>query len=820
MIKLLVTCRPNTVSTHELKTRFAYDNQLTVRYFLPFRLEQVLDYLQEQLTWTKEMYLGYQKTLEEAQQLKTVLRNPFVLSLLVQSWETLSKEALPTLTRSQIYEHFVAHAMKKQELLSPTLREHLTGDAKGLLAGFHDFASKVAWEMFQEKTLILGQKTASKQLSSPWTGLEAQLTHDSRTQFQERQGMIDWEGRGGERRALLTESDYIVTMRKRCEQFEEGLPLKRRAFGYEFTHKSFFEYYAAKRILQLAEKEERKIVNAGLELLNTRPIQAEPEILGFLVEMWWDAKGQTLVEPFFQVIHTSRTDKTLSQAAANAATILNAARVSFMGRDLQGVQIPGADLSQAMLDNTCLHGANLQNVTLSKAFLRETDLTQADLTGAKFGEFPSIQCENSIVCVAFSQDGKFLAIGVGNTIELWEGDGSKKIATLEGHMGFVNCVAFEPKGERLASGSEDKTLRLWEVATGKTVATLEGHTSRVTCVAFDPKGERLVSGSEDQTLRLWEVATGKTVATLEGHTGFVTCVAFDPKGERLVSGSEDKTLRLWEVATGKPVATLEGHTGFVTCVAFDPKGERLVSGSEDKTLRLWEVATGKTVATLEGHTDSVYCVAFDPKGERLASGSWDTTVRFWEAATGKPVATLEGHTNWVTCVAFDPKGERLLSGSHDTTVRLWEADTGKTVATLEGHTDWVTCVAFDPKGQWLVSGSADETLRLWEAATGKPVATLEGHTGFVTCVAFDPKGERLVSGSADETLRLWEAATGKPVATLEGHTNWVTCVAFDPKGERLLSGSEDKTLRLWEVATGKTVATLEGHTGFVYLCSV
>ena len=82
----------------------------------------------------------------------------------------------------------------------------------------------------------------------------------------------------------------------------------------------------------------------------------------------------------------------------------------------------------------------------------------------------------------------------------------------------------------------------------------------VTCVAFDPKGERLVSGSRDKTLRLWEGSTGKPLATLEGHTDGVTCVAFDPKGERLVSGSGDKTLRLWEGSTGKPLATLEGHT--------------------------------------------------------------------------------------------------------------------------------------------------------------------------------------------------------------------------------------------------------------------
>src|SRR5262249_40027440 len=54
--------------------------------------------------------------------------------------------------------------------------------------------------------------------------------------------------------------------------------------------------------------------------------------------------------------------------------------------------------------------------------------------------------------------------------------------TLSAHQGGVNCVAFAPDGQTLATGGEDWAVRLWSFPSGKAQAILTGHTGEVVAV--------------------------------------------------------------------------------------------------------------------------------------------------------------------------------------------------------------------------------------------------------------------------------------------------------------------------------------------------
>ena len=110
-------------------------------------------------------------------------------------------------------------------------------------------------------------------------------------------------------------------------------------------------------------------------------------------------------------------------------------------------------------------------------------------------------------CLDWSTDGKRLAVGnAGGRITIHDSAIWARINVLEGHLGFVEALAWHPHLPRLASGARDRTIRIWDTLTGRELYSIEKHSKRIEGLDWSPDGLRLASASRDSTVRIWDAS--------------------------------------------------------------------------------------------------------------------------------------------------------------------------------------------------------------------------------------------------------------------------------------------------------------------------
>jgi WD40 repeat protein/serine/threonine protein kinase len=475
-------------------------------------------------------------------------------------------------------------------------------------------------------------------------------------------------------------------------------------------------------------------------------------------------------------------------------------------------------------------------------------------------------------CLAFSPDGKRLAVELENQLRVWDLQTRKTVYELPLGEDYVAAVTFSPDGRYLAgAGGEafftgDRSfLRLWDAATGALVRDLKGHVGAVSALAFSPDSRRLVSaGSQDPVVRVWDVATGKEALVLRGHGEWVHGVAFSPDNRRLYSCGADFTVRVWdatplEEAPGAEVHVLRGHTGRVSRLAWSPDGKRLASGGVDGDVRLWDPEAGQAIRTLPGYKEgSVRGLAFSPDSGRLAAAGWAGDhgpmfengggLKVWDVAAGQELLALSPeHLPVLNGVAFLPGGPALALAEHHGGLLIVDAATGALLQAYPiqhaGVPSFVVSLALDPRGRYVAGGSAEGQVIVWEVPgqsdprpacallTPLPGAhALASALGRMTLapprilntqisavgVAFSSDGQYLAAAGLDGRVRLWETASWQRLPDLTGHAGPVWGLAASPDGRHLASAGNDGTVRLWDLRTRTEVQALGGHTDAVW----
>ena len=164
----------------------------------------------------------------------------------------------------------------------------------------------------------------------------------------------------------------------------------------------------------------------------------------------------------------------------------------------------------------------------------------------------------------------------------------------------VNGVAFSPDGKLMAIAYGNGTIRQWNLVTDSAYGSPLPAGSSVSGLAFSPDGKLLASADTDGTVQLWNPATGQPVRSPLPAGSSVTGVAFSPDGKLLASAGTDGTVQLWNPATGQPVGPPLLTGSSVSGVAFSAHRLLTASANADGSVRWWSIVISQPTGLTAG----------------------------------------------------------------------------------------------------------------------------------------------------------------------------------------------------------------------------
>ncbi|CAH1985182.1 unnamed protein product [Acanthoscelides obtectus] len=107
----------------------------------------------------------------------------------------------------------------------------------------------------------------------------------------------------------------------------------------------------------------------------------------------------------------------------------------------------------------------------------------------------------------------------------------------------INKIVCHPTLPLTVTAHEDRHIRFWDNNTGKVVHSMVAHLDAVTCLAVDPNGLYILSGSHDCSIRLWNLDNKTCVQEITAHRKkfdeSILDVAFHPSRPYIASAGAD-----------------------------------------------------------------------------------------------------------------------------------------------------------------------------------------------------------------------------------------------------------------------------------------
>lgn len=252
--------------------------------------------------------------------------------------------------------------------------------------------------------------------------------------------------------------------------------------------------------------------------------------------------------------------------------------------------------------------------------------------------------------LAYSPDGKQLAIANGLTVEVWDVAKRKKLFTCGELKGTVRQLSFSPDGKWISAyDSHSKQIVCIDAVTGKVRTWIDleagGKSRRSWTVTLAADGGRGAVGYDDGSVTVWKLPSGRTETTLNTSNSKIEALSVSADGRLLAvfaNSGNRPLLMIWDVAERKSCWSIE--TNGTPYLAFSPDTSILATngqlrGPNAKRIRLYDAKTGAPLAEVGKLPRRHYSYAYDPSGGNILGFSPDGS----KLITGTPPKGRKDH---------------------------------------------------------------------------------------------------------------------------------------------------------------------------------
>ncbi|NJN62305.1 MAG: WD40 repeat domain-containing protein [Coleofasciculaceae cyanobacterium RL_1_1] len=280
-----------------------------------------------------------------------------------------------------------------------------------------------------------------------------------------------------------------------------------------------------------------------------------------------------------------------------------------------------------------------------------------------------------VEAVAFSADGRWLAVAGDRSVFVWWFDGGidqwsftrvkdsrldQPLWTIRDRPDWVRSVVFSDNNRYLAIGCHDGTIDIFSLSPPPRKHDLPSasaliHSSSVPdsaikTLAFLADHHHLALGTLDGNVLIWEFGRDRWRVIGE-HEAEIVDLAIDQDG--VWSSSRNGGIYRWPLdgsGLNDPDAVKYRQGEFIASFAVDPIRQYLAVGEASGTVRVWDF-NGREVEQFTAHRSTVRALCFAPNGRSILSGSDDRTISLWQFVDRKP-GTIVQHDRWIACIAL------------------------------------------------------------------------------------------------------------------------------------------------------------------------